>query len=261
MSSDKPGEEYQLPTPDLGVFGEKTETTEVPASQSPEPATTELPHPGPDADETRPHRGRMTFQTAATPKREPSLAEQRARQQAEAEAEAEAEAAVEAEYEQAARKRRNRRLLLIGGAVVIVVALIIGSQLLSNQTTTANCVGADSTDQDTVFNDQYCDQAYVTDHGGYVSNGIIFLPYGGGYRQYRYYYGGSVSNGHVTGGSYTPPSSGTIKTGSGKTVTRGGFGVPSGSSGGSGSHSGGSGGSGSGGKSGSGSHSGGGKHH
>jgi hypothetical protein len=243
MSSEKPGDAsddaYGLPTPDRNVFGERDETAKTPADETPEAATSELPHPDLPTEQHPfpPPRGRMTFQDASTPKREPTLAEQRARQQAEAEAEAEAE--------RAEHKRRTRRRVLIGGAVVVVAAGVIGSQYLFNASTTANCVGADQGDQGAVVNDQYCDAAYVTSHGGYVHNGIIFLPIGnGGFRQYQYYYGGSVRNGHVSGGSYTPPSGGAIKTGSGKTITRGGFGVPGGSSGGSdsGSHSGGSGG-------------------
>jgi len=255
MSSRKPGDEYDLPTPDMSVFGEQDETAAAAQAATAQPPQPEAPaepeteqRPGPR------RRGRMTFQNAGVPKHEPSLAEQRARQQAAAETEAEAEA----ELERAYRKRRTRKRLLIGGVVVVIAGAIIGSQFLSNQTTTANCVGADQNDQGAVVSDQYCDEAYVTNHGGHVANGIIFLPLsGGGFQQYRYYYGGSISSGHVSGGSYSPPGSGTIKTGSGKTVTRGGFGVPSGSGGSGGK----SGSGGSGGKSGSGGRSGGGKHH
>ncbi|HWC83834.1 MAG TPA: hypothetical protein VG756_28065 [Pseudonocardiaceae bacterium] len=260
MSSEKPGgdEPYRLPTPDLTVFGEDESTT---AEHRAEPAGGDEHHGAHPGDEVLGHgvlgrdetvenfsgapgeqptveqehpRGRMTFQDEHTARHQPTLAEQRARQQAEAEAGRAEEQRVEDEFA-AARKRQVRRRVLIGGAVVVVAAGIIGSQYLFQSTTTANCVGADQSDQNSVVNDQYCDQAYVQSHGGYVSNGIIFLPIGsGGFRQYRYYYGGSVSSGHVSGGSYTAPSSGSLKTGSGKSISRGGFGVTSGGSGSSG---------------------------
>lgn len=223
---------YRLPSPDPNLFGDQ------PAAPNDEPA---------DHESGR-ARGRMDFQDEHTRPHQPTLAEQRARQQAEAEAAQQEEQRAQAEYAAAQRSATRRRVLIGGGVVVGAAALIAGFYLVSSaQTTTANCVGADNTDQGSVVNDQYCDESYVTSHGGYVRNNIIFLPIGGGlFRQYQYYYGGSVSNGHVTGGSISPPSSGKIRTGSGQTVQRGGFGVPEGSSGSSGGKgsSGGSGGSG-----------------
>ena len=254
MPNDNSGgqDEYGLPTPDLSVFGDEQSPTERQSRpDTGEPGRDDAAESGPAAEPqaaehdgeptpespTRP-RGRMTFQDEHTAKHQPTLAEQRARQQPDAEQAAEAER----QAEDAARRARTKRRLLIGGAVVVVAAGIIGSQYLFNSTTTANCVDADSGVQGAVVNDQYCDQAYVQSHGGYVHNGIIFLPIGNGsFRQYQYYYGGTVSNGHVSGGSYTAPSNGSIKTGSGKTISRGGFGVSS-DSGSSGSRSGSSGG-------------------
>jgi hypothetical protein len=94
---------------------------------------------------------------------------------------------------------------------------------------TAHCVGqSDSLSE----SEDYCDENYVRSHGGYHSGGIFFLPIpGGGYNQYRYNYGGSVAGGRVTGGSYTAPSGNTtVKSSSGRTVQRGGFGISSGGS-------------------------------
>ncbi|MFD1051855.1 hypothetical protein ACFQ1S_43010, partial [Kibdelosporangium lantanae] len=74
-------------------------------------------------------------------------------------------------------------------------------------TVTASCVD----DSDTLSSDQnICDESYVTSHGGHYDSGtgIFFLPYGGGYRQYHYYYGGSVDprTQHVSGGTIAAPS-------------------------------------------------------
>jgi type II secretory pathway pseudopilin PulG len=216
---------YHLPTPDLGVFGgddDKTERTEPEASK----------------------QGTMRFQDEHTTPRPPTLAEARARQQAE---EAEQEQALEAEID--AERRRHRKRVLIGAGVTVGIVAVIGGLYLASQSNdvTARCTSNDPSNNGTVVQDQYCDEGYVTSHGGYVSNGIIFLPIGGGgYNQYHYYYGGSGSVGQrVSGGSYTQPSSGTIKTGSGSSVSRGGLGVSSksggtGGSGGSGGRSGGS---------------------
>jgi hypothetical protein len=194
----------------------------------------------------------VRFQDASTARpRPPSLAEQRARQQAE-EAEAEAE---RERFAAAGRSRRRRRVFLGIGVVVVIVILMAGAlYLLSPPTVTARCVSADGSTTDVVSNDQYCDQAYVTSHGGYVQNGLIFVPVGNGlFQHYRYYYGGNLVGNRVTGGSFTVPSRATVKTGSGSTIQRGGFGVPGGSGGSSGGKSGGKGGS-SGGRSGGGRH-------
>lgn len=215
------GQPYQLPTPDLGVFGSET------PDESGQQPTEEQP------------RGSMRYQDASTTRpRPPSLAEQRARQQAEEE-EAERELAAQVE---AGRRATIRRRVLIGGGVTVGIAALVGAwYLLSPSDVTARCtVDSNGADQGTVVQDQYCDESYVTSHGGHISNGIVFLPIpGGGYRQYHYYYGGTGSIGQrATGGSYNPPSNATIRTNSGKTISRGGFGV-SGSHGGSGGEEGG----------------------
>ena len=225
--SDDEEQPYRLPTPDLGVFGTEEDKTEsVP-------------------DDGGPKQGTMRFQDEHTKPREPTLAERRARQQAE---EAEREAAIQAEADAEAEeeRRRRRKRVMIGAGVTVGIAAVVAGLVLASQSddVTARCTSNNTADNGTVVQDQYCDEDYVTSHGGHIANGIIFLPIpGGGYNQYHYYYGGSGNIGQrVSGGSYTQPSSGTIKTNSGSTVSRGGLGVKSGGSGGgsdSGSHSGG----------------------
>jgi hypothetical protein len=166
-------------------------------------------------------RGTMRFQDAAnTRPRPPTLAEQRARLHAEE------EAAELAEQRTAAAGRR--RLMIGGGVTVGIVGLIAAGYLLASpQTVTARCTVSDSSGTATVVSDNLCDPQYAAGHGGYLSNGFVFIPLiGGGFRQYHYYYGGSGVLGHqASGGSFTPPSNATIRTGSGQTIQRGGFGI------------------------------------
>lgn len=234
--SDDEEQPYRLPTPDLGVFGgeeDKTESVETPTERA--------------EDAAGPRQGTMRFQDENTKPRPPTLAEARARQQAQ-EAEREAALQAQADAEAEAERRRRRKRVMIGAGVTLGIVVVVGGLYLASQSNdvTARCTSNDAANSGTVVQDQYCDEDYVTSHGGYIQNGIIFLPIGGGrYSQYHYYYGGSGNIGQrVSGGSYTQPSSGTIKTGSGGTVSRGGLGVSSKSGGGiggsdSGSHSGG----------------------
>ncbi|GDY31204.1 hypothetical protein [Gandjariella thermophila] len=164
-------------------------------------------------------RGTMRFQDpeSATP-RPPTVAEQRARARAEQE-ERERE---EAEQAEAERKRRRKKRLLIGGGVTVGVAALVaaGYALASPEEVSATCV-----DQNNVaVPEEDCDQNYVASHGGYNSGGIFFLP---GFGQYRYYYGPSPFHvgQTVSGGTFTKPDNATIRTGSGKTIQRGGFGI------------------------------------
>jgi uncharacterized membrane protein YgcG len=181
-------------------------------------------------DEPEPRRGQIRFQDAETTKpREPTLGEQRARRRA-MERQREREIARREEAEEAERKSRLRRRILIGGGVTVgVVALVaVWYAAATPDEVTANCVGDDSV---VAANENVCDENYVRSQGGYYSNGIFFLPIpGGGYRQYHYNYGGTVGpGGRVTGGSTAAPSGNTtVRTASGKTVQRGGFGVSSG---------------------------------
>ncbi|MBB3049482.1 type II secretory pathway pseudopilin PulG [Prauserella isguenensis] len=181
-----------------------------------------------------PPPGQMRFQDpSSTEPREPTLAEQRARRQA---AIAEQERAAQAEQARIAAEQKSdtRRKLFIGSGVGLgLVGLVAGWYLVKPEEVTAVCTESDGT---VVADDNYCDEDYVENQGGYTSGGFMFLPMpGGGYQQYRYNYGGSGTPGtQVQGGSYTKPDGANISTRSGKTVQRGGFGVSGGSFGKSG---------------------------
>ncbi|HEV2781834.1 MAG TPA: hypothetical protein VGX25_20805 [Actinophytocola sp.] len=172
-------------------------------------------------------RGQIRFQDPETTKpRAPTLGEQRARKRA-VEQERERELA---EREEAERKSRLRRRILIGSGVTVGVVAVIAVwyAAATPDEVTARCVTSDSALSP---DENYCDENYVTSHGGYHSGGFFFIPIpGGGYNQYRYNYGGTVGPGNrVTGGSTVAPSGRTtVKTASGKTVQRGGFGISSG---------------------------------
>jgi hypothetical protein len=208
MSSDD-DRTYHLPTPDMSVFGDSDEPREHPADQP---------------------MGTLRFQDAGTTPRPPTLAEQRARIQAEQEL-AQRQAVADGHA-------AGRRKVMIGAGVTVGVAALVGAWYLlaGPQTVTAQCtVAGTGSDADTVVADQNCDPAYVTAHGGHISDGFVFLPLvGGGFRQYHYYYGGTGAIGQrATGGSFTEPSHATVRTNSGTTIQRGGFGI-TGKSGGSG---------------------------
>jgi hypothetical protein len=179
--------------------------------------------------ESEPRRGQIRFQDPETTKaRPPTVGEQRARRRA-----LERDAAQERADTQAVERRsRTRRRLLIGGGVTVgVVALVaLWYSAASTDEVTAHCVSDDSV---LASDENVCDESYVTSHGGHYSGGIFFMPLAtGGYRQYHYNYGGTVAGGgRVTGGTLTAPGvKTTVKTNSGKTVQRGGFGVSSGGS-------------------------------
>ncbi|MEU6641357.1 hypothetical protein ABZ863_02290 [Saccharomonospora sp. NPDC046836] len=185
--------------------------------------------PANPSDEEPPRRGSMRFQDAETTKpREPTLAEQRARRKALAEEE-QRRAEEERARAEAERKAETRRKVLIGSGVTVgLVGLVAGWYLVAApESVTAVCTDGSNA---VVENEQYCDETYVTTHGGYSSGGFLFLPLpGGGYQQYRYNYGGTGTVGStVSGGSYTKPANANISTRSGKTVQRGGFGISSG---------------------------------
>jgi hypothetical protein len=209
---------YHLPTPDMNVFG-------TPDDDPP----TERHQPGGPS-------GTMRFQDEHTTPRPPTLAEQRARQAAEEE--------LAARQAQADARSAGRRRVMIGTGVTVGVAALVGAWYLlaSPATVSAQCTvaGTDS-ESGTIVADQNCDPTYAGQHGGYVNNGFVFLPLpGGGYRQYHYYYGGTPGaiGQRATGGSFTAPSNATVRTPSGKTIQRGGFGI-TGKTGGSGGEDGG----------------------
>ncbi|GAA4611437.1 hypothetical protein GCM10023108_03710 [Saccharopolyspora hordei] len=196
-----------------------------------------------------PGRGQIRYQDPdTTTPREPTLAEQRAR----IAAEKRREEKERAELEAAAEKSQKRRRVMIGGGVTVgVVALVAAMYSASEISNEANAsqqyCATDQNGQPGVRDqDQYCDEQYVTSHGGYHSGGMffmpIFLPGGGigGYHSYRYAYTPAgvtappVGSPAPGGSSFTKPSGSTIKDTSGKTIQRGGFGI-SGKSGSSGS--------------------------
>ncbi|WP_326567587.1 hypothetical protein VSH64_38045 [Amycolatopsis rhabdoformis] len=178
----------------------------------------------------------MRFQDDSTRPKEPSLAEQRARRQAIADQERE-----EAEAAEVARKADQRAAtkhkVLIGSGVAVGLAGLVATFYTVAKPTNETAVCTDA--NGVIQNDQYCDETYVSQHHGYSSGGIWFVPLvGGGYSQYRYNYGGTGTIGQrVTGGSFTAPSGNTnVSTKSGKSVQRGGFGISgkTGTSGGTG---------------------------
>ncbi|HVW40449.1 MAG TPA: hypothetical protein VHC18_03770 [Amycolatopsis sp.] len=189
-----------------------------------------------------PQRGSMRFQDAESTKaREPTLAEQRARRKALAEEERreaeEAQAAAEAE-----RKASTRRKLLIGSGVTVGLVGVVAAWYVVGTPDEVSAVCTDA--NGVVQNDQYCDDDYVASHGGHYDSvsGLWILPLGLGGGQYRYNYGGTGTIGSpVSGGTFTKPSGNTtVKTSSGKTVQRGGFGISGKSSSGGSGKSGGS---------------------
>lgn len=184
----------------------------------------------------------MRFQDPGSAKpREPTLGEQRARRKALAEEE-EREAAEALAREEAARKAATRRKVMIGSGVTVGLVGVVAAWYLVGTPNEVNAVCTDGSG--TVQNDEYCDDSYITNHGGYYNSGsgLWIIPYGVGAGQYRYNYGGTgVIGQHVTGGTYTAPSGNTsVKTSSGKSVQRGGFGISGKSSSGGTGKSGGS---------------------
>ncbi|WP_214365761.1 hypothetical protein [Pseudonocardia sp. H11422] len=167
----------------------------------------------------------MRFQDENTVPREPTLAERRARQQA---ARREREEAA-AKYAAEEKSKKRKRILIGAGVTVGVVALIAVGYSAANdeETVEARCV-----DEQTgvVADDSNCVQpaSGSTYHSG---GGFYPIFIGTGGRQYHYNYGGSGSVGQVAaGGTTVAPKNARVSTPSGKTISRGGLGVSSGSS-------------------------------
>lgn len=188
-----------------------------------------------------PTRGQMRYQDPeSTTPREPTLAEQRARKAAEQRRQ-EAEAAARAEAERKTQARR--RVLIGGGATVGVVALVAAFYTGSAYSAEANaatavCSSTDQANQTTAEADQDCDENYVRTHGGHYDShtGLFFLPFflpggGTGWHQYRYSYMPSGSTipspgQRISTPNFTKPDASTmVKTRSGSTIQRGGFGI------------------------------------
>ncbi|MFR9803252.1 hypothetical protein ACL02T_13245 [Pseudonocardia sp. RS010] len=169
-------------------------------------------------------RGRMSQQDASTAPREPTLAERRAREQG---ARRRAEEARQAEADAAARKKR-KRVLVGSGVVVGVVALIAVGYAVSS---TGEEVEARCVDENNVVVDDANCATPASNNTYYGGAGFYPIFIGAGGRQYHYNYGGSGSVGQVArGGTTTVPQNATVRTPSGKTISRGGLGVSGGSS-------------------------------
>ncbi|RZQ62083.1 hypothetical protein [Amycolatopsis suaedae] len=184
---------------------------------------TENTPPGgqPPQEPQQPRQGSMRFQDpSTTTPREPTLAEQRARRQAMA---AEQERAVA--LQEAEKRSKTKRNVLIGSGVAVGLVGVVAAWYVVAKPNDVTAVCTDQSDT-IVADDNNCDEDYARSHGGHVSGGWIFIPYGGGYNQYRYNYGGTgVPGQKVSGGSFTRPSGANITTKSGKSVQRGGFGI------------------------------------
>ncbi|PKW13596.1 hypothetical protein [Saccharopolyspora spinosa] len=213
--------------------GKPVADDEQPHGDAGTPAQPLSPQPSEEAG-----RGRIRHQDPEhTTPREPTLAEQRARIAAEKRREDEHRAELEAAAD---KTKKRRRLMIGGGATVGVVALVAAMYTASEVSSEANAVtqycAADQGGQAVAANDENCDENYVRSHGGYVdhSSGFIFMPLflgGPPAPQYRYAYTSpgspAPSVGSSTGGTFTKPADSTIKTKSGSTIQRGGFGISS----------------------------------
>ncbi|BBY96818.1 hypothetical protein AWC04_05210 [Mycolicibacterium fallax] len=180
----------------------------------------------PQSREPRTHQvGGMRWQEpGVSVPRPPTLAEARARERALRAQEAAEAFAAEQRATAEARKAGQKKVLMGTVAVVgLVGAVALGYQLLNNsdaRTVQATCVRDGS---DEVVPDSYCASGHSTGGGLFIFAGA----------PYRYYYGGSNQGigSRATGGTLTVPSGAVAKTKSGATVSRGGFGVGSKSSG------------------------------
>jgi len=164
------------------------------------------------------------------------VAEARARDKARKRAEEAQVAAATA----AANKKRTRKRVLIGGVAIVGVAGLVGGGYLAYKAltkpdeVTAYCTVIDQNGQEVVAPDDQCQTASNAVGSGStgahtLSNGIFI--YNGS--QYRYYYGGTNTVGQPPrGGTTVQPKGAQISTKSGSTVTRGGLGTSSKSSGG-----------------------------
>ncbi|WP_433635096.1 hypothetical protein [Nocardia sp. CA-120079] len=176
-------------------------------------------------------------EAGVTQPRPPTVAEARARDKARKRAE-EAQQAATAAAEQ---KKRTRKRVLIGGVAIVGVAGLVGGGYLAYRAltkpdqVTAYCTVIDQNGQEVVAPDDDCEVASTAvgsgTTGAYTGSNGIFIYNG---HQYRYYYGGNNTVGKPpTGGTTVQPKGAQISTKSGSTVTRGGLGTSSKSSGGS----------------------------
>lgn len=182
---------------------------------------------GPDAQDATPARpggGRIRRQEpGATQPRPPTVGEARAREKARKEREELERQAAETAAKDEQRRRTRRKAMIGGVAVVGVVGLVaLGYTALSSDTVTATCINPDTNVE---VPDEYC-------ANGTPGVGGLFIFAGS---PYRYSYGGKGGGVGtvVTGGSTAKPQGATVKTKSGTTIQRGGFGSKVSGSGGS----------------------------
>ena len=172
-------------------------------------------------------RGRMRFQDGSTTPREPSLAEQRFRERAARQQ----EQALQRRMAQMQRSRKRRKVIKVGTwAAVGVVALVALGYLTAEpeEQVVAHCVDEDGI----IVDDSNCVTPASSSTTYYGGGGFYPVFIGSGGRQYHYTYGGTGTIGQrVQGGTTVVPKEGTrIVTSSGKTISRGGFGVSRGGS-------------------------------
>ena len=182
-------------------------------------------------------QGRIHYQDPdTTTPREPTMAERKARERAERRR----DDAERAEQAEAARKSNNRRKVMIGSGVTVgVVALVASFYSAATYSQEANastqyCAGVDG--RTVAEQEKFCDPKYVQENGGSYNpgTGMFFMPIplgaGGGMHHYRYGYtpGGAAPpsvGSTVPSPNFNKPTDSNVKTKSGNTISRGGFGV------------------------------------
>lgn len=199
-----------------------------------EPPTT----PQESADDEATRQGQIRYQDAdSTAPREPTMAERRARERAEQRR----EEADEAERAAAARKSDKRRKIMVSsgvtvGVVALVAAFYSGTSYSQDKNASTQYCASDPNGQTTSAQDQNCNEDYVNQNGGSVnhSTGMFFMPMfipgqGQVMQPYRYGYtsGGAAPppvGSKVSSPNFSKPTDSNVKSKSGNTVSRGGFG-------------------------------------
>lgn len=108
-------------------------------------------------------------------------------------------------------RRMSSRTVHVGMVSVLSLALV-GCGADEGEVT-AQCVDPDSVQEDGSY--EIVDEDLCDDDDGY---------HAGYYGGFFWYYGGSRVGGRIKGGTTVRPKNATIKTSSGKTIQRGGFG-------------------------------------
>lgn len=167
----------------------------------------------PDTVEPPRRPGRIREQDENTTARPETVAEARARQRAQRQrVEDEEREAAEAAAAAAKKSRRRKQMIGAGVGVGVVgtIALLYAAIPDNNGTQNVNTQTAYCTvDGGQVVSDDYCSRGTYNPVTGFIFlNGM----------SYRYNYGGSYNNGHITGGSYDRPANTAFRTSSGAAV-------------------------------------------